>query len=78
MSKTYTPREVASLIIGVWMDCAYKYCGNIDIDDLLEIVKDTCKDYGLGMEDVKEIFEDQEYPFTYDIEKDEIVNPEED
>ena len=27
------------------------------------------------MEYVKEIFEDQEYPFIYDIEKDEIVNP---
>ena len=67
MSKTYTPYEVAFREIGAWREGAYKYCDNIDIDDILEIVKDTCKDYGLGMEDVKEIFEDQEYPFTYDI-----------
>ena len=75
MSKTYTPYEVAFREIGAWREGAYKYCDNIDIDDILEIVKDTCKDYNLGMEDVKEIFEDQEYPFIYDIEKDEIVNP---
>ena len=75
MSKTYTPYEVAVREIGAWRDGAYKYCDNIDIDDILEIVKDICKDYGLGMEYVKEIFEDQEYPFIYDIEKDEIVNP---
>ena len=76
MSKTYTPREVASLVIGAWTEGAYNYCDNIDIGDILKMVKDVCKDYNLGMECVKEIFEEYEHPFIYDIEKDEIVNPE--
>jgi len=78
MSKTYTPREVASLVIGAWVEGVHKHCDEIDTSEILEMVKDVCRDYNLGMEDVKEIFEEYENLFIYDIEKDEIVNPEED
>tara|TARA_R110002072_G_scaffold268521_1_gene427557 strand:- start:215 stop:475 length:261 start_codon:yes stop_codon:yes gene_type:complete len=77
MSKTYTPREVASLVVGAWIEGIHTYCNEIDTGDILEMVKDVCRDYNLGMEVVKEIFEEYEDLFIYDIEKDEIVNPDE-
>ena len=46
-------------------------------ENKLDFLKEFCEDYDLDINVVKEIFDECEYPLSYDIDKDEIIDTEE-
>tara|TARA_R100001591_G_C4230271_1_gene151672 strand:+ start:107 stop:526 length:420 start_codon:yes stop_codon:yes gene_type:complete len=43
-------------------------------ENKLDFLKEFCEDYDLDINVVKEIFDECEYPLSYDIDKDEIID----
>ena len=74
---SYTKYQVAELIFATWRDAVLGgvCCDNISPTDELDYLKENIqKEYDLTNEDIKKIFDDNNYPFYWDIEEDEVKN----
>lgn len=72
--KTYTAYDIVSQKTDTWRECMIKYNYNFSTEDTLDFIKETAKDFDLDDTDVKNIFDECEHPFYYNLDKKEIIN----
>ena len=58
----------------IWRECMVDYNPSFSTEDTLEFIKQEGEVYGLSETDVKNLFDECEYPFYYDLTKKEIIN----
>ena len=74
---TYTARDIVEEMVGTFLECGAIWNQNLGTDDTLEFIKEKCERFNLDENIVKELFDDCQYPFYYDLETKEIVNGDE-
>lgn len=72
--KTYTAYDIVYEKVETWRECMCQYNSNFSTEETLYFIKETAKDFDLDDTDVKNIFDECEHPFYYDLDKKEIIN----
>jgi len=70
----FTAKDIVSAKTDTWSECQGEYNSTYSTRDTFNFIKDCAWHYDLTIEEIKEVFDEQEYPFYYCIEEDEIYN----
>ena len=75
----YTARDIVEEMVGTFLECGARWTSedHLGTDDTLEFIKEKCERFNLDENIVKELFDDCQHPFYYDLETKEIVNGDE-
>jgi hypothetical protein len=73
----YSAYSVVNACVNVWRDLQCDFNKQFSTKDTLEFIKEKCEEYELSEEIVKELFDENEYPFVYCLKTKEILNSEE-
>ena len=69
-SAIYTAKDVVMAKFDSFVELTtYEY----NHQDILDYLKQCCDEYKLDVNVVKELFDEYEWPLSYDIDKDEII-----
>jgi hypothetical protein len=66
----YSAKDMILGKIDTWKEQQQIYNPQYDPDETLRFVKECCEEYDLDLKVVKEIFDEVEDPYYYDIDKD--------
>jgi len=78
-TMTYNAHDILLGCIDVWREEQIKYNSQFSTYDTLDKLKYLCEYHNIEDKNIlKDVFDECEHPFIYDIENDEITNSEED
>ena len=69
-----TQMELALERIETWRECQIQFNPQFTAKETLYYVKEVCDKYDLGLEQVKELFDQVEEPMVYDIIQDDVFH----
>ena len=72
MRNVETMSSKCQLAVETWRDCQIMFNPNFTAYNTLDFVKQICDKCNLGIKEVKELFDEYEYPYIYNIEKGDI------
>ena len=69
-------RDIVEGKVGTFQEVSGQADINTQASDTLDYIKECCQEYNLSEQVVKEIFDEYEHPFCYDLESGDIYNVE--
>ena len=68
----YLAKDMILAKIDTWKQQQMIYNPQYEPEETLSFIKECCEEYDLDLKDVKEIFDEVEDPYYYDIDEDDI------